>query len=329
MKYLKICCLCLLLLGSTLSFAADSRPYRVAMLLYRGETEAEKGFMASLRQRLPVEFIVRDVAEDVHKIPALLAEMKRLKPDLIYTFGTTMTLAVAGREGDTSGQFIRNIPIVFNIVADPVGAGLTSTLKSSRRNLTGVSHLVPMKDQLNAAKKLVKMKRFGVIYNAKENNSQLAVKELQANATAFGYHLSTFAVEPDASGKISGKAIDRTVHDALAARLDAVYLPSDSSIIQQAGAITLPFAQAGVPVISATEAPIRQHGALLGLVGNYFNAGSFAAYKAEQILLKRASPDQIPIEVLQRFSLLINMQSARQLKRYPPLSQLGVAELLY
>jgi putative ABC transport system substrate-binding protein len=85
---------------------------------------------------------------------------------------------------------------------------------------------------------------------------------------------------------------------------------------------------AKVPVISATESPIYEAGALVGMVTKYVNAGAFAGYKAEQILLKRQAVGAIPIERLQRYSLVINMNAAAQLSIYPPLDLLRIAELV-
>ena len=66
----------------------------------------------------------------------------------------------------------------------------------------------------------------------------------------------------------------------------------------------------------------------MGLVSNYANAGAFAGYKAEQILLGKEVVGKIPIETLQRFALVVNMKTAKQLGIYPPLDMIKIAELL-
>jgi putative ABC transport system substrate-binding protein len=63
-------------------------------------------------------------------------------------------------------------------------------------------------------------------------------------------------------------------------------------------------------------------------VSRYFSVGQFAAYKAEQILLQRRAPADIPVETLARFSLQVQMPVARQLGLLPPLSWFNHAELL-
>jgi len=114
----------------------------------------------------------------------------------------------------------------------------------------------------------------------------------------------------------------------IAARPDFIYLPSDSSLIERATTIVELARAAGIPIISATEGPIREDGALMGLVTNYANAGAFAGYKAEQILRGKEAVRSIPVETLQRFTLVVKMTTAGQLGIYPPLDLIKIAELL-
>jgi putative ABC transport system substrate-binding protein len=114
----------------------------------------------------------------------------------------------------------------------------------------------------------------------------------------------------------------------IAGKPDFIYLPSDSSLIERAATIVGMASGAKIPVISATEGPIRDDGALVGLVSNYYNVGAFAAHKAEQILVGRQPVGQLPIETLQRFALVVNMTTAIQLGIYPPLDLIRIADLL-
>jgi putative ABC transport system substrate-binding protein len=317
--------LCVLLLcGGTL---AQEKTHKVMMILFRGITPAETGFMDHLRGRLPVDFLVRDVARERVKVRQFVEEARRERVDLIYTFGTSVTLDVVGAAGKVDpAVHVTNIPIVFNIVADPVGAGLAPAFAATGRNLTGVSHLVPMVDQLRAMQRFRQVTKLGVIYNVSEPNSRLAVAQLRALAAQFKLELVEAAVisgpRPDA-GEVA-----EAMRPLIAARPGFIYLPSDSSLIERAATIVELALPAGIPIISATEGPIRQDGALMGLVTNYANAGAFAGYKAEQILRGKEAVRSIPIETLQRFTLVVNMATAVHLGVYPPLDLIKIAELL-
>ncbi|NJN45733.1 MAG: MFS transporter [Candidatus Competibacteraceae bacterium] len=61
--------------------------YRIFMILWRGETEVEAGFRAYVEEnQLPFDLIIRNVAGDRRQIPVMIAEAKRSKPDLVYTW---------------------------------------------------------------------------------------------------------------------------------------------------------------------------------------------------------------------------------------------------
>lgn len=330
-----ICLLLLcLLFPSAAAVAAPAepavKPYRIMMILYRGQTDAEKGFMDYFRRRhIPAEFIVRDAQADTARIEQFIAEAKATRPDLIYTFGTTVTAAVAGLDGEAdAGRHITDIPVVFDIVADPVGARLVKNLKSSGRNLTGASHAVPLGAQLQALAAMRRIQRLGVLYNPSENNSVLAVRELEKIAPAFALSLQVVPLELDSRHQPAVDAVAVAMRKLLAGKPQFIYMPSDSFLIKNAGAVVRSASLAGVPVFAATEAPIRNDGALLGLVSTYANVGELAAYKAEQILSKKATPAAIPIESLHRFTYLINMPSAKSLGMFPPLTVLKFAELI-
>jgi putative ABC transport system substrate-binding protein len=107
-----------------------------------------------------------------------------------------------------------------------------------------------------------------------------------------------------------------------------VYLPSDSFVISRSKSLVNLITETGIPTFSATEDPIYTAGALMGLVSRYYNVGQFAGYKAEQILVHKKRPEDIPIETLKRFSFIINMKTAKKLEFYPPIMALKFAEVI-
>jgi ABC-type uncharacterized transport system substrate-binding protein len=131
-NFIKVICVSL-----TVIFLSDSalmpvteengqKEYLVYMVLWRGVTDAEKGFMDYFKtHKIPARFIIKDCKNDKKKLPAILNDIRKTRPDLIYTFGTTATKFIAGSAGDhTADKNILDIPIIFNIVAKPVESGL-------------------------------------------------------------------------------------------------------------------------------------------------------------------------------------------------------------
>ena len=140
-----------LLAQQTTAAAADiGRPLHILMITFRGETDVDKGFRAYLAEAgLQVRYTVRDVQQDVGRIPAILQEARALAPDLIYVWGTPITLAVVGAYDDPDRQhFIHDIPVVFALVAAPVRSRIVERLEAPGRNVTGAVHVVPFDVQL-------------------------------------------------------------------------------------------------------------------------------------------------------------------------------------
>jgi ABC-type uncharacterized transport system substrate-binding protein len=304
--------------------------YKIYMILWRGVTEAEKGFMEYFtRKNLPVTFEIRDCKKDRVKTIEFIQEIKETKPDLIYTFGTTISRKVAGTwNQNINKRAITRIPIVFNIVANPVASKIVNNLKSSDRNVTGTSHLAPLASQLAAIKSIVSLKRLAVIYNPLEKNSVQAVHTLRQQAEAQSFKLFAAPIPLNELGKPDVGQIPSILLDLKNSNPQLLYLPSDSLIISNAEYIVREVQKHQIPTVSATEGPIRKAGATFGLVARYYNVGRFAAYKAEQILFKNVAPRDIPIETLKRFSLVINMESALAHRFYPPISVLKIAEVI-
>ena len=83
----------------------------------------------------------------------------------------------------------------------------------------------------------------------------------------------------------------------------------------------------GLPTFASTE-QLMEAGALSGLVSRYYSVGQFAGYKAEQILVGKVAPKDIPVETLKRFSFQIRMETADKLKLPPPLPMFNYAEFV-
>ena len=98
---------------------ADKAPMHVVMVSPRGETSMEREFKSEFQQRhagpVKFSFIKPDTTND-QEMNGLPARIRAMKPDLIYTWGTPTTLAVAGTEDK---PVIKDIPVFFTVVAYP------------------------------------------------------------------------------------------------------------------------------------------------------------------------------------------------------------------
>jgi putative ABC transport system substrate-binding protein len=308
--------------------AAQRRPFRVALILWRGETDVERGMQDYLhRSGVPIDFSVRDLNQDKSKLAGAVADMRAAKPDLVYVFGTDATLGIVGPVGGDRQHYVTDIPVVFAAVGDPVSANIVTSLDHSGRNLTGVIHLPPAQVQFQALEDFFQPKRIGVLYNSGETYGAALVKQLaemtrKAGIETFVETCANAAGVPD-EGRI-GPALERIN----ARHVDVLYLPSTSFFIPLAASITKNAIDLGLPAFSPNESMIRDGQALAGLVASQYEVGQFAGFKIEQILARNVPAADIPIEPLSRFSLVINMAAAKKLRVYPPITMLRYAEIV-
>lgn len=310
--------------------AAEAAPYRVAMLLFRGCEEACRGFQAYFRQHgIPAEFILRDAAQDKRRIPAMVEEVRRLKPDLVVTWGSTVTLEAVGPwKGADPRRHITELPVVFMIVSDPVALGVIQAPDKPRANVTGTLYLLPMETQIKAARSYLDFKRVGYIVNETENNSITARDDLRALAKTHGFTLVERSLPVSSAGAPDARAIPAILDAFRQEKVDLIYQGPDTFLNSRREQLTDGALALGIPVFAAAENPVQNARALLGVVNKYEDVGRFTAAQALRVLRDHTPPSRIPVELPRNFSYLINLPVALQLGRYPPLKLLDVAEIV-
>ena len=253
-----------------LPFAASSpqavdKSLKIAMLVWRGETEAEQGFKDALQTLgYRATFRVLNAQQDQKSLADLLHHevIPQLDAfDYIYTFGTTVSKM-------TRGVIRDQIPQVFNVVTDPVGAGIVESLQAPGGRISGATNRIPIRLQLEAALKLFSFQRLGLLFNPREKNSMIERQQLYAVAKQLHLEVIDLRSPP--------------VHDMLQMNLqklkdksivvDAVYLPSDSYMVSQAVLIGAELRAAHIPSIGSIDTFV-EYGALVGVVADYYQLG--------------------------------------------------------
>lgn len=324
------CCLV-----AALGLAADrdavaQRPYRIYAITFRGMTDVERGFQEYFAaRRIPVQITFRDLARDNSRMPGFLEEIRQTRPDLIYTWGTSVTLGVVGpHDAVDPARHITDIPVVFTLVAAPVLAKIVPDLKQPRRNVTGVFHVAPTETQVRAMSSYRPFKSIGMLYTPTEQNSVVVVDEVREIAKKQGFTVVARPFKLDDKKKVTSEGAADMIREMKEQKVDWLYLPPDSYLNTITKSLVIPAANRNnLPTFASTEG-LMETGALMGLVARYHSIGQFTAYKAEQILVQKVPPARIPVETLTRFSLQVRMDVAELLKLQPPLPMFNYAELI-
>ena len=323
---------CTVLLAALPAFAkSPGEPFHIYMIVWRGCEDACQGFQDYFVERnIPATFTIRDAGRDKKRLPRFAGEAKAMDVDLVVTWGTSVTLGIVGHMDKVDPDIhITNIPVVFMIVADPVGAKIVASYDSSGRpNITGTLNRVPEEVQMNAIRAYRDFDKLGLIYNTNEVNSVLKSKEILLIAEKVGFDVVELVLDLNEEGKPIVESIQKKVAEAKEQGVDFLYVASSSFLMANRDVFTNAAIEYGVPLAVPYDAMVVKSNGLLAIASRYYNVGKLAGYQAEQVLVEHIPPIEIPIRGLNRFSYIINMETARQLRFYPPLSVLRYAEII-
>ena len=233
------------------------------------------------------------------RLPALAAELVRLKVDVIVTAGSGATRPAKAATV--------NIPIVMAQDDDPVANGFVASLARPGGNITGLSTLSPeiSGKQLELLKEIVpKLSRVAVFGSSIAPGNAQALKEIELAAGAFGVKLQYLEVRDP-------KDIETAFRAASKGRADAVLvLPSPITLSQRRQIVDLA-AKSRLPAIYwATE--FVEAGGLMTYSVSFTDLFRRAATYVDKIL-KGAKPADLPVEQPRKFEFVINLKTAKAL----------------
>ena len=203
-------------LASSIALMASDKTLHIALIVWRGETEAEQGFKDELKSLgYTVQYTVKNAGQDRKALGQLL--QRDIVPNLgqfdyVYTFGTTVSKI-------TKAVIKNKIPHVFNVVTDPVGAGIVESLHASGTNISGATDRIPVAMQLQAASAILTFKRLGLLFNPREKNSMIERKSLQEAAQKFNFEVVDLRSPP--ANDMLQRNLQRLVEKSIV--VDAVY----------------------------------------------------------------------------------------------------------
>jgi ABC-type uncharacterized transport system substrate-binding protein len=253
-------------------------------------------------------------AEGQHSIlPALAADLVARQVDVIVAPGGAPA-ALAAKSATT------NIPIVFEMGADPIAIGLVSSLSRPGGNITGVSSLsveVTPK-RLEFLQELIPTaSQFAFLINPTSPTAESQSRDLQAFANARGLQLHIL------------QAANNRDFDAVFAKLSqsgaaGLVCASDTLLgthSEQLASLTLRHA---VPAIQQSR-DFAIAGGLMSYGGSFFESHRQAAIYTGRII-KGDKPADLPVQQVTKVEFFINLKTAKVLGLNFPLPLLGRAD---
>ena len=283
---------------------ASPRHIGVLLVAHSPEGEVAQAFRQGLRDAGYLEG--RDVMiewrspnGDYSRVPDLVADLVQRKVEVIVVDGTVGTRA-AKRATST-------IPIVMALVADPVGSGLVASLAHSGGNVTGLTIMMPdlSAKQLQLLKETVpRVTRVAVLWNPDTPYSPKMIQELKAAAPSLSIELKLVGVRTSAE-------IDQAFSTVSRAHAQALYVIEDPLFTTHRPAILKLASKARLPAIYGAR-HFADEGGLMSYGANYGDLSRRSAGYVDKIL-KGAKPGDLPIEQPNKFELVINLKTAKEL----------------
>jgi putative ABC transport system substrate-binding protein len=232
-------------------------------------------------------------------LPALVAELVRLKVNVIVTAGPASTRPAK--------EATSTIPIVMGFDNDPVGNGFAASLARPGGNITGLSTLAPeiSGKQLELLKEIVpRISRVAVLGHSTEPGNAQALREVEVAAGAFGVQLQHLDVRDPKDIETAFRAASKGRADAILMLNSPVLNPHRTQVVNLA-------VKSRLPVIYG-QSEFVEAGGLMTYSASFTDLFRRAATYVDKIL-KGAKSAELPVEQPTKFEFIINLKAAKQI----------------
>lgn len=216
------------------------------------------------------------------------------QPDVIVAIATPSAQAAVNAAGDT--------PVIFSAVTDPVGAKLINNASKPGGNVTGVSDLSPIDQQMALIREILpEAKTIGVIYNAGEDNSVSLIKLVESEAPKQDF-TEVKEATVTSSSEVAGAA------RSLVGTVDAIYVPTDNTVVSALESVIQVGQDNDLPVFAGDTDSVER-GAIAGISFDYYDVGRQTGNMVSKVL-NGSKPGDLPVEFVEVVQLFVNPAAA-------------------
>lgn len=233
---------------------------------------------------------------DANIMNQIIADFIADDVDLMVGVATPVATAMQAATEDNQ------IPVVFSAVTDPVGTQLVESLEEPGANLTGTS------DYLDTASIMELIlaanpdaKKIGLLYDQGQDSSTAAI------ASAKKYleqHNMEYIERTGTTNDEVALAADALIADGV----DAVFTPTDNTIMTAELAIYEKFIEAKIPHYTGADS-FALNGAFVGYGVDYANLGVETANMVADILMNDKDPSEVSVATFDNGTATVNNET--------------------
>lgn len=276
----------------------------------------EQGVIDYLKDNgVDAEYDLQNANGDVNTAAQIALKYKDERVDVAVGIATPVALALANT--------IKDIPVVFGTITDPLGAGLVTTLEHGEGNVTGMSDAIPNEQHIAMFREIAGISTLGYIYTSSEANSVSSLDFVKAACDKLGVNLVTQAITNSSEVKQAAETIVN--------RVDGIYLTTDNTVFSALSSLVQVFGNAKKPIFSADVTGAMAGGCLIASGFNYYKAGRATGEMVLQIL-NGAKPSEMPVRFMTEPSdsdLLIDLDAAKNCGIEIPAKYLDAANMIF
>ncbi|AMA73757.1 ABC transporter substrate-binding protein [Aneurinibacillus thermoaerophilus] len=264
---------------------------------------AREGFIKALKDNgleegKNLEIDYQNAQADQTNVNTIAQTFAADKKDLI--------LAIATPNAQAMLQNIKDTPILFTAVSDPLSAKLVDNLEKPGKNITGFSDTPP--DVIPNTMKAIKdffpqAKKVGIIYNSGEANSVANVKVAKEE-------LGKLQLTPVEATATNTSEIKQAA-ESLVGKVDAIYVPQDNTAVAALKSIVSVANKNDIPLFVGELESVR-NGGFAGVGFEYSDIGYETGLMAVKILKEGAKPGDLPVGYPSKLNLVFNKEAAKE-----------------
>ena len=244
--------------------------------------DVDRGVMDAIKDAgIKAKYDLQNANGDVNTANQIAVQFKDEKVDVAVGIATPIAIALANT--------LKETPVVFGTVTDPLGAGLVTTLEHGEKNVTGMSDELPSVQHIKLFKEIAGIKTLGYIYTSNEDNSLSSLELIKKGCAQAGLELVTQSISTSSEVKQAAESI--------VDRVDGIYLTTDNTVFSALPSLVTVFNKAKKPVFSGDVTGAKEGGCFMASGFNYYKAGRATGEIVVQIL-KGANPSEIPVRFM-------------------------------
>lgn len=237
---------------------------------------------------------------DANVMNQIIANFAADNVDLMVGVATPVAMAMQSATEDSK------TPVVFAAVSDPVGAGLVASLEEPGSNVTGSSDNLDTNSVMNLIfAQNPDAKKIGLLYDVGQDSSTAAIEHAKA-------YLDDKGVEYVERTATTAEEVALAAQALVSDGVDAVFTPTDNTIMKAELAIYETFADAGIPHYTGADS-FALNGAFLGYGVDYANLGRETADMIASILTEGKDPATTPVITFDNGTATVNIEICEKL----------------